>query len=176
MQNKLITKDKVFIQETNFSDVFYKSNGYEDFYTNLSKNNTELDENKTYDLLPSGFIDFNQHLYEDINHLNSISSGLFLEKTLITFRIFIWTSRGEGFEIFKHVLRGSEINKLKSKDDVIEYIYNHLSELEDGIINTYGSDIIKSFEEFGKGIESKKLPLSILLKNLTIDNNLYDFM
>ena len=176
MQNKLITKDKVFIQESNFSNVFYKSNGYEDFYNNLLKNNIEFDENKTYDLLPSGFIDFNQHLYEDINHLNSISSGLFLEKTLITFRIFIWTSKGEGFEIFKHVLRGSEINKLKVKDDVIEYIYNHLSELETGIIDTYGSDIIKSFEEFGKGIESKKLPLPTLLKNLTIDNNLYDFM
>lgn len=175
MQDKLITKDKVFIQDTNFSDVLYKSSGYEDFHTNLVKSNIEFDENKAYDLLPSGFIDFNQHLYEDINHMNSISSGLFLEKTLITFRIFIWTSRGEGFEIFKHVLRGSEINKLKSKDDVIEYIYNHLSELEDGIINTYGNDIIKSFEEFGKGIESKKLPLSILLNNLTIDNNLCDF-
>ena len=175
MQDKLITKDKIFIQDTNFSNVLYKSSGYEDFHTNAANNNIEIDENRTYDLLPSGFIDFNQHLYEDINHMNSISSGLFLEKTLITFRIFIWTSRGEGFEIFKHVLRGSEINELKSKGDVIEYIYNHLSELEDGIINTYGNDVIKSFEEFGKGIESKKLPLPSLLKNLTIDNNLHDF-
>lgn len=170
-----INKERIFANATKLAEILLESESYADFHERLSKSDIEYNENKTYEVAPSGFIDFNHDLYEDINHMNSISTGLYLEKSFVTFNIFIWTSRGEGFEIFKHVLRGSEINELKSKDDVIEYIYNHLSELEYGIINTYGNNVIKSFEEFGKGIESKKLPLSSLLKNLTIDNNLYDF-
>ena len=174
MQNKFITKEKIFIQPTNFSDILINANWYEDFHQLVLDNNIEYSDAKSYDLCPSGFIDFNQHLYEDINHMNSISSGLFIEKSLITFRIFIWTSRGEGFEIFKHVLRGNEIKNLKSLEEVKDYIFKHISELEDGIISTYGKDIVGSFEDFGKGIEAKRLPLANILKYLTIDNNISD--
>ena len=69
MQDKLITKDKVFIQDTNFSDVLYKSSGYEDFHTNLVKSNIEFDENKAYDLLPSGL-----HLEYLYGHLEEKAS------------------------------------------------------------------------------------------------------
>lgn len=174
MQDKLITKDKIFIQDTNFSNVLYKSSGYEDFHTNAANNNIEIDENRTYDLLPSGFIDFNQHLYEDINHMNSISTGLYLEKSFITFNIFIWTSRGEGFAIFKHILRGGEINRLNSIDDVKEYLFTHLNELEQGIMKTYNKDMKDSLEDFGAGIEAKRLPLAGILGCMSIENNIQD--
>ncbi|MGL5694482.1 MAG: hypothetical protein ACRCXA_10420 [Peptostreptococcaceae bacterium] len=175
MQEKIITDNKIFLQPTKVSDTFFSSTGYEDFHSKILEKEIALEESKSYDLLPSGFIDFNQHLYKDINHMNSISSGLFIEKTLITFRIFIWTSRGEGFEIFKHVLRGSEINMINSLDDAKKYVYSHLDELEKGINETYNSEETnKSFEEFGKGIEAKKLPLASILKYLSIDNNISD--
>ena len=54
--------------------------------------------------------------------MNSISSGLYLDMTLVMFKIYIWGSKGEGFEIFRHVLRGEEIANLKSIDDIKEYI------------------------------------------------------
>lgn len=170
-----ITKENIFLQPTKFSDLFIKSNGYESLYMQIIQSGIEYNETKPYDLLPSGFIDFNQHLYEDINQMNSISSGLFLERSLVTFRIFIWTSRGEGFEIFKHVLSEKEIDNLRNLEDVKEYVYNHLSELEEGILNTYNGDTLKCYETFGKGIEAKKLPLPSILKFLSVDNNISDF-
>ena len=169
-----ISKEKIFANTTKLAEILLDSESYSDFHDKVSKSDILYDENKTYEVVPSGFIDFNQHLYEDINHMNSISSGLFIEKSLITFRIFIWTSRGEGFEIFKHVLRGNEIKNLKSLEDVKDYIFKHISELEDGIISTYGKNIVGSFEDFGKGIEAKRLPLANILKYLTIDNNISD--
>ena len=170
-----ITKENIFLQPTKFSDLFIKSNGYESVYMQIIQSGIEYNETKPYDLLPSGFIDFNQHLYEDINQMNSISSGLFLERSLVTFRIFIWTSRGEGFEIFKHILNDKEIDSLNSVDDVKEYVYIHLNELEKGIMETYKKDLKESFEEFGKGIEAKKLPLASILSNLSVENNISEF-
>lgn len=175
MQDKFITKEKIFLQPTKFSEMLINADGYESFYKQIIESKVEYNEEKPYDLLPSGFIDFNQHLYEDINHMNSISSGLFIERALITFRIFIWTSRGEGFEIFKHVLSEKEIDNLKNLEDAKEYVYNHLTELEDGILNNYSEDTLKCYEEFGKGIEAKKLPLPSILKFLSVDNNISDF-
>ncbi|SCH65048.1 MULTISPECIES: hypothetical protein [unclassified Romboutsia] len=175
MKGKFITKENIFIQPTKFSDMLINATGYESLYKQIIESKIEFNEEKSYDLLPSGFIDFNQHLYDDINHMNSISTGLFIERALITFRIFIWTSRGEGFEIFKHILNESEIDNLKNLEDVKEYLYTHLSELEYGIIHTYDKELKECYEEFGKGIEAKKLPLPSILKFLSIDNNISEF-
>ena len=106
--------------------------------------------------------------------MNSISTGLYLEKSFVTFNIFIWTSRGEGFAIFKHILRGEEINKLKSIEDVKEYLFIHLSELEQGLMKTYGKDLEESLKDFGDGIEAKRLPLPSILGCMSIENNLQD--
>ncbi|MGL4913088.1 MAG: hypothetical protein ACRC3Y_11735 [Romboutsia sp.] len=106
--------------------------------------------------------------------MNSISSGIYLEKGFVTFRIFIWTSRGEGFEIFKHVLRGNEIENLKDINDLKEYIFVHLNELEQGIVKTYDDDIKVAFEKFGEGIENKKLPLPSILSLISTENNIND--
>lgn len=173
--NKFITKEMVFAQPTKLSQILNVSNGYVELHENISKNNIEIDEQKTYEIAQGGFIDFNKHLYEEENHMNSISCGLYLEMTLVTFKIFIWGSRGEGFEIFKHVLRGDEINNLKSIEDIKEYMYKHISEFEEGVINTYNQDVKDSFESFGKGIETRQLPLPNILKYLTIENNINDF-
>ena len=124
---EFISKERIFANATKLTEILLKSENYSDFYEKLSNSDIDYNENKTYEVVPSGFIDFNQHLYEDINHMNSISTGLYLEKSFITFNIFIWTSRGEGFVIFKHVLRGGEINKLNSIDDVKEYLFTHLN-------------------------------------------------
>ena len=102
---------------------------------------------KTTKIAGAGFIDFNNHLYEDINHMNSISSGLYLDMTLVMFKIYIWGSKGEGFEVFRHVLRGEEIDNLKSIDDIKNYIYKGLSELEDGVVKTYNKDTKEAFED-----------------------------
>lgn len=169
-----ISKEKIFANTTKLAEILLDSESYSDFHDKVSKSDILYDENKTYEVVPSGFIDFNQHLYEDINHMNSISTGLYLEKSFITFRIFIWTSRGEGFEIFKHVLRGHEINDLKSIEDVKEYLFTHLNELEQGIMKTYNEELSASLEEFGKGIESKRLPLPSILSCMTIENNIQD--
>ncbi|HSQ90002.1 hypothetical protein [Romboutsia sp.] len=107
--------------------------------------------------------------------MNSISAGIYCEMSLITYRIFIWGSKGEGFEIFKHVLRGEEINNLKREESVKEYIYTHLNELEQGILKTYGKETKESFEQFGMAIESRALPLQSILQNLSIENNMKDF-
>jgi hypothetical protein len=107
--------------------------------------------------------------------MNSISTGIYLEMSLMTYRLFIWSSKGEGFEIFKHVLLGDEIDKLKSVEDIKEYLYIHLKELEEGIVKTYGEDTQKSFEQFGMAIESRQLPLQSILQNLSIENNMKDF-
>lgn len=169
-----INKEKIFVNVTKLTEILLESENYSDFHERLSKSDIEYNEMKTYEVAPSGFIDFNHHLYEDINHMNSISTGLYLEKSFVTFNIFIWTSRGEGFAIFKHVLRGEEINKLKTVDDVKEYLFTYLNELQQGIVNTYGKDLKESLEDFGGGIEAKKLPLQGILGCMTIENNIQD--
>ena len=171
---EFISKERIFANATKLTEILLKSENYSDFYEKLSNSDIDYNENKTYEVVPSGFIDFNQHLYEDINHMNSISTGLYLEKSFITFNIFIWTSRGEGFVIFKHVLRGGEISKLNSIDDVKEYLFTHLNELERGIVKTYNKDIKESLEDFGAGIEVKRLPLAGILGCMSIENNIQD--
>ena len=171
---KFINKERIFANATKLAEILLASENYSDFHERLSNSDIEYNENKTYEVAPGGFIDFNQHLYEDINHMNSISTGFYLEKSFVTFNIFIWTSVGEGFAIFKHVLRGEEINKLNSIEDVKEYIFTHLNELEEGIMKTYKKDIKESLEDFGAGIEAKMLPLPSLLGCMTIENNLQD--
>ena len=173
--DRLITKEKVFVQTNQLAEILINSNGYEDFHNNIVKNNIECEESKNYEIAGAGFIDFNQHLYEDINHMNSISGGLYLDMTLVMFKIYIWGSKGEGFEIFRHVLRGEEIANLKSIDDIKDYIYKGLSELEDGIVNTYNKETKEAFEGFGKGIETRQLPLPNILKYINLENNINDF-
>lgn len=175
MQTQFLSKDKIFVQPTKLADILLQSNGYTDFHENIVQNNVEYNEQKTYEISTGGFIDFNQHLYENVNDMNSISTGIYLEKSLITYRVFIWGSKGEGFEIFKHVLLKDEINDLKTIEDLKEYIYIHLNELEKGIVKTYGEDINKAFEQFGLAIESRKLPLTSILQYLSIKNNMQDF-
>ena len=77
--------------------------------------------------------------------MNSISTELYLEKSFVTFNIFIWMSRGEGFAIFKHVLRGEEINKFKTIEDVKEYLFTLLNDFGDDFLekNDYSRDEIK---------------------------------
>ena len=113
-----INKERIFANATKLAEILLESESYADFYERIRKRDIEYNENKTYEVSPSGFIDFNHYLYQDINHMNSISTGLYLEKSFVTFNIFIWTSRGEGFAIFKHILRGAQINKLTSIEDV----------------------------------------------------------
>lgn len=175
MQKQFITENMVHTQTGMFIELLLKSNSYSQLHENIQQNNEEYSDQKTYEIISSGFIDFNQHLYEDINHMNSISTGIFIEMSLVTYRIFIWSSKGEGFEIFKHVLRGEEIAKLNTLEDVKKYLYTHLNELEKGIVTTYNKDIKESFEEFGYGIENRQLPLGSLLQYITIDNNINDF-
>lgn len=175
MQNQFLNKDKIFTSSTQFSEILLQSNGYTDFYDMILKNNIEYIESKTYEISVGGFVDFNQHMYENINDMNSISTGIYLEKSLITFRIFIWESKGEGFEIFKHVLRGEEVSKLKTMEDIKEYLYVHINELECGIISTYNKDTNKAFEEFGSAIESRRLSLTNILQYISIENNMDDF-
>ena len=173
--DRLITKEKVFVQTNQLSEILINSNGYGEFHDNIVKNNIVCEESKNYEITGAGFIDFNQHLYEDINHMNSISSGLYLDMTLVMYKIYIWGSKGEGFEVFRHVLRGEEIANLKSVEDIKNYIYKGLSELEDGIINTYNKETKAAFEEFGSGIESRQLPLQNILKYKNLENNINDF-
>ena len=173
--DRLITKEKVFVQTNQLGEILINSNGYGDFHDNIVKNNIVCEENKNYEISGAGFIDFNQHLYEDINHMNSISSGLYLDMTLVMFKIYIWGSKGEGFHIFRHVLRGEEIANIKSVDDIKEYIFKGLYELENGIVNTYNKETKESFEDFGRGIESRQLPLPNILKAISLENNINDF-
>lgn len=172
---KILENNNVNIQVSELGKILIQSNGYEDFYNNLSKCNIEFNEAKTYEIASSGFVDFNQHLYEDINHMNSISSGMYLERSLITYRIFIWGSKGEGFEIFKHVFIGEEISNIKTEDDIKQYISSHLQELQEGILKTYNESIKESFEKFGMAIENRTLPLQSILQFLTVSNNINDF-
>lgn len=172
---KILENDNINIQVSELGKILIQSNGYEDFYNNLSKCNIEFNEAKTYEIASSGFVDFNQHLYEDINHMNSISSGIYLERSLITYRIFIWGSKGEGFEIFKHVFIGEEISNIKTEDDIKQYIVSHLQELQDGILKTYNEGVKESFEKFGMAIENMALPLQSILQFLTVPNNINDF-
>ena len=175
MNNQFLSKEKIFVQTTELAELLMQSSGYSDFHNKVVENNIEYNEQKTYEIASTGFADFNQHLYEDINHMNSISTGIYLEMSLMTYRLFIWSSKGEGFEIFKHVLLGDEIDKLKNVEDIKEYLYIHLKELEEGIVKTYGEDTQKSFEQFGMAIENRQLPLQSILQNLSIENNMKDF-
>ena len=175
MNNQFLNQEKIFVQTTELAKLLMQSGGYADFFNKVVENNIEYNEQKTYEIASTVFVDFNQHLYEDINHMNSISTGIYLEMSLMTYRLFIWSSKGEGFEIFKHVLLGDEIDKLKSIEDIKEYLYIHLKELEEGIIKTYGEDTQKSFEQFGMAIENRQLPLQSILQNISIENNMKDF-
>lgn len=175
MQINFLSKDKISVQPTKLAEILLQSNGYTNFNENIVQNNIEYSDQKTYEVSNGGFIDFNQHLYENVNEMNSISTGIYLERSLITFRIFIWGAKGEGFEIFKHVLLGEEINNLQTIEDLKEYIYIHINELEQGIRKTYDEDTNKAFEQFGLAIESRKLPLQSILQYLSIENNMQDF-
>lgn len=176
MQDRFLNKDKIFIQTTKFADILAKSNGYTDFDNKVIEYKIEYDSKKVYEIAQSSFIDFNNHLFENINEMHSISSGIYLEKSLITFRIFIWGSKGECYEIFKHVLIGEEIKSIDNIEMIKEYIYKQLLNLEQGIIKTYGEDINKSLENFGQSIESRRLPLQSILQFISIQNNINDFI
>lgn len=175
MQNKFLSKEKISIQTTKFAEILAQSNGYTNFDEKIMEAKIEYDAQKVYEIAQSTFIDFNNHLFENINEMHSISAGIYLERTLITFRIFIWGSKGECYEIFKHVLIGEEIKAINSIEEIKEYIYMHLEELEAGIIKTYGEDISKSLEQFGQAIESRKLPLQSILQFISVRNNINDF-
>ena len=174
--NNFLSPESLFINPSPLCQVLLDSNSYQSFDENMLTNKIELDSQKTYEIASSNFFDFNQHVYDDINHMNSISCGIYFEMTLITFRLFVWGSKGEGYEIFKHILRRDEITSLNSMDDVKAYISTHLLEFKSGITSTYPLENINlSFEKFGQGIESKQLPLANLLQFMSIDNNLNDF-
>ncbi len=175
MQKKILNKDSVSIQTNKFADVLVQSNGYRDFDEKILENSIEYDPQKIYEIAQSTFVDFNHHLFENINEMHSISSGIYLEKNLITFRIFVWGSKGECYEIFKHVLIGEELKSINSIEDINTYIYSHLEELEEGINKTYKGDTDKSFEQFGLAIESRHLPLQSILQFISIQNNINDF-
>ncbi|MGL5752855.1 MAG: hypothetical protein ACRCXT_20110 [Paraclostridium sp.] len=175
MQKEFLTKEKIFIQTTKFADLLLNSDSYSSLHDNIAASGVEYMDTKVYDVAPSGFVDFNQHLYENINEMNSISCGLFLEMSVVTFRVFIWSSKGEGFEIFKHILRKEEIEVLNTVNDIKGYIHLHMGELEEGIVKTYNEDEKLAFENFGRGIENRQLPLSSLLQFMTIENNINDF-
>lgn len=175
MVDRFLAKEKIHVQKSSLCEVIFKSDGYEGFDKNIIKDKIEFNPKKTYEIASSNFFDFNQHLYEDINHMNSISCGIYSEMDLITFRIFIWGAKGEGFEIFKHVLRGNEIDNIKNEEDVKSYFAKYLNELEEGILNTYKKDTLLSFEEFGKSIENRKILIKDILKYISIENNIKDF-
>lgn len=173
---EFIKRENIFLNITKIGEVLLNSESYSDFNEKLKNNNIDCDINKNYEVAPGGFIDFNHDLYDDINHMNSISVGLYMEKSFVTFNIYIWTSLGEGFAIFKHVLRGAEINKLNSIEDIKEYFYDNLKELEKGILNTYSKDTKEALKCFGEAIENKKLPLANLFAFMSIENNIKDLM
>lgn len=175
MSSKFLSREKVFIQTTKFADLLIESDGYATFHDKILENNLDYNEQKTYEIAQSGFVDFNQHLYEEINEMNSISAGIYLQMSLVTYRLFLWGAKGECFEIFRHVLIGDEIKNLNSIEDIKNYVYLHLNELEEGIIKTYGEDAKKSFEQLGLGLEKRQLPLGEILQDLSIENNLNDF-
>ena len=175
MSDRFLTKDRLFINTRELVEELYSSKNYDEFDTNIIDSKIEFDPQKTYTIAESNFFDFNQHLYEDINHMNSINCGIYCERTLLTYRIFIWGSKGEGYEIFKHVLRREEIEALNNEESLKHYIQNNLEKLEEGILQTYKLDTQKSFEEFGKNIESRQLPLASILSKMEIENNISDF-
>lgn len=175
MQNKFLNKEKISIQITKFAEILVKSNGYTDFDKKIMEYKIEYDAQKVYEIAQTSFIDFNNHLFNNINEMHSISSGIYLEKSLITFRIFIWGSKGECYEIFKHVLIGEEIKSINSIEKIKEYIHKYLIELEFGIIKTYGENINKSLEQLGQAIESRRLPLQSILQFISVQNNINDF-
>lgn len=175
MSSNFLSKENIFIQTSKFAELLIESDGYDTFHDKIAENNLEYNEQKTYEIAQSGFVDFNQHLYENINEMNSISAGIYLQMSLVTFRLFLWGAKGECFEIFRHVLLGDEIKKLNSIEEIKEYVYLHLNELESGIIKTYGVDDKEAFEQLGLGLEKRQLPLPSLLQDLSIVNNMNDF-
>ena len=172
MQVEFLSKEKLFINPTKFTQGFLNSDSYEDMYDRIIHSNLEFDETKTYEIASGGFMDFNQHLYEDENHMNSISAGITLEKCLVAFQILIWSSTGAGYLIFNHIFSEEEVKMLCSIEDIKDYIHTHLHELEQGILQTFGKDVQKSFEDFGRAIEETKLPLQSLFQYLSVENNI----
>ena len=45
--NRLITKEKIFIQTNQLVDILINSSGYNDFHDKIVKNNIVCEENKT---------------------------------------------------------------------------------------------------------------------------------
>ena len=47
--DRLITKEKVFVQTNQLAEILINSNGYEDFHNNIVKNNIVCEESKNYE-------------------------------------------------------------------------------------------------------------------------------
>ena len=47
--NRLITKEKIFIQTNQLVDILINSSGYNDFHDKIVKNNIVCEENKNYE-------------------------------------------------------------------------------------------------------------------------------
>ena len=73
---EFISKEKIFANATKLAEILLESENYSDFHERLSTSDIDYIENKTYEVAPSGFIDFNHHLYEDINHMNNVIVGI----------------------------------------------------------------------------------------------------
>ena len=54
--DRLITKEKVFVQTNQLAEILINSNGYEDFHNNIVKNNIVCEESKNYEIAGAGFI------------------------------------------------------------------------------------------------------------------------
>ena len=61
---EFISKEKIFANATKLAEILLESENYSDFHERLSTSDIDYIENKTYEVAPSGFIDFNHHLYE----------------------------------------------------------------------------------------------------------------
>ena len=103
-----------------------------------------------------------------MNPYNIKKGNIGILKHLSSKQLFKWTEGAINI-IFE------EIDNLKSIDDIKDYIYKGLSELEDGIVNTYNKETKEAFEDFGKGIETRQLPLPNILKYINLENNINDF-
>ena len=52
--DRLITKEKVFVQTNQLAEILINSNGYEDFHNNIVKNNIVCEESKNYEIAGAG--------------------------------------------------------------------------------------------------------------------------
>ena len=48
--DRLITKEKVFVQTNQLAEILINSNGYEDLHNNIVKNNIVCEESKNYEI------------------------------------------------------------------------------------------------------------------------------